>query len=208
MRRSPLLLAAALAGCASPPPAGTPGVDAREDSLLAAQAPLVTRRADSLVVGRVLFVDDTASADGWRRHAYDGPIERTPFHGVRVSLHEGRAYTLVNPSTGAQALLHARPVASPRGSRLATASLDLEAGFDPNALAILVPDGDSAAVVWHVEPDAWGPDSLAWRGNDTLHVVQRWTTGTPGAYERREALVVRNAGGTWDLVQDPAPATP
>jgi hypothetical protein len=205
MRVVPVLLVAGLVACESAPRVATPGADAREDSLLAAYAPLAERHADSLLVGRVLFVDDTTRPDGWRRHAYDGPIGTTPFHGVRVSWPEARGYTLVNPRTGAQARLQARPLASPRGTRLATASLDLEAGFDPNALAILHPDGDTVAVAWETAPDQWGPDSIDWRGEDTLHVVQRWVTGTPGTYERREALVVRR-DGAWTLEQGPPPA--
>ena len=180
------------------------GRDADETRALAASNGEAERRGDTLrIIGTgtltALLLDDTTEGDAYRLLRYDGRLPGTLFHGVRVGLYEGRSYLLVHERTARQLPVDARPVPSPTGAWLATASFDLEAQFDPNALAILAPEGDSARSVFRVEPSRWGPDSIAWRGDDTLVVVQRWVTDSgPGHYERREGKVVRQ-DGAWRL---------
>ena len=198
---------AALAACAdarNPRSTSSTAADTVEARAFAAANGAAERRGDTLRIvgtGRVtaVLVDDTTEGDGYRILRYDGRIAGSPFHGVRQGFHEGRGYLLVHERTARQVRVDARPVASPSGRWLATVSLDLEAAFDPNALGILAPDADSVTSVYRVEPTRWGPDSIVWRGDDTLVVVQRWTTDSgPGKYERREARVVHEGAG-WIL---------
>jgi len=180
------------------------GADSAETRALAGAAGHVTRRGDTLRIagtGKVsaLLVDDTTGGEDYHVLRYDGRIAGTPFHGVALSYFEGRAYLLVHERTAKQSRVDARPLPSPSGRWLATASFDLEAGFDPNALAILRADDDTVVTAWSIQPSRWGPDTTRWRGDDTLLVVQRWATDSgPGHYERREARVVRRASG-WSL---------
>lgn len=200
----PLLGLATLLACGDARTPAFQGRDADETRALAAANGEAERRGDTLRIigtGKVsaLLVDDTTEGDGYRLLRYDGRLPGTLLHGVRVGYYEGRSYLLVHERTAKQVRVDARPVPSPTGRWLATASFDLEAQFDPNALAILTPESDDVATVFRVEPTRWGPDTIAWRGDDTLVVVQRWVTDSgPGHYERREALVVRQ-DGTWRL---------
>ena len=200
----PLLGLATLLACGDARTSTFQGRDADESRALAASSGEAERFGDTLRIagtGKVsaLLVDDTTEGDSYRLLRYDGRVPGTLFHGVRVGYYEGRSYLLVHERTARQVPVDARPVPSPTGRWLATASFDLEAQFDANALAILTPESDGVASVFRVEPARWGPDTIAWRGDDTLVVVQRWVTDSgPGHYERREALVVRQ-DGTWRL---------
>ena len=199
-----LCVLAPLQGCRDSRSSALAGRDAQETRALAAANGEAERRGDTLRItgsGRVsaLLVDDTTGGEDYRSLRYDGRIPGTLFHGVRVGYFEGRAYLLVHERTAKQARLDARPMPSPSARWLATVSFDLEAGFDANALEIVEPVDDTVRTVFRVDPARWGPDSIAWRGDDTLVVVQRWVTDSgPGHYERREALVARQ-GDTWTL---------
>jgi hypothetical protein len=197
--------AAVLVACAGAP-ARTPGIgaDSAETRAIVAAAGAVERRGDTLRItgtGKVtaVLIDDTTGGEDYHVLRYDGRIPGTPYHGVALSYFEGRGYLLVHERTAKQSRLDARPVASPAGGWLATASFDLEAGFDANAVEILRPVRDTVESAWRIDPVRWGPDSVAWRSEDTLLVVQRWATDSgPGRYERREARVVRR-GTAWAL---------
>jgi hypothetical protein len=199
----PLAIASVI-GCRDARTATLDGRDADETRALAASNGEAERHGDTLRIrgtGKVsaVLADDTTEGGEYRLLRYDGRIPGTLFHGVRVGYHEGRSYLLVHERTAKQVRADARPVPSPTGRWLASASFDLEAQFDPNALTVLAPDADSVVTVFRVEATQWGPDSIAWRGDDTLVVVQRWVTDSgPGHYERREALVARHAEG-WTL---------
>jgi hypothetical protein len=200
----PLCLLAPLLACRDAGNSAIAGRDADESRALAAANGEAERRGDTLRIagtgaGSTLLIDDTTGGEDYRSLRYDGRVPGTLFHGVRVGYFEGRAYLLVHERTGKQARLDARPMPSPSGKWLATASFDLEAAFDPNALEIVAPVDDTVRTVFRVDPARWGPDSIAWRGDDTLVVVQRWVTDSgPGQYERREALVARQ-GDAWSL---------
>ena len=200
----PLVLLALLFGCGDSRTSAIAGRDADETRALAAAHGEAERRGDTLRIAgsgtiSALLVDDTTGGEDYRSLRYDGRIPGTLFHGVRVGYFEGRAYLLVHERTGKQVRLDARPMPSPSARWLATSSFDLEAAFDPNALEIVEPVNDTVRSVFRVDPARWGPDSIAWRGDDTLVVVQRWVTDSgPGHYERREALVARR-DGTWTL---------
>ena len=199
------LLLATLLGCArlDAPPASTDH-DPAEARAIAGAGGLVVRHGDTLRIPgtwRVdaVLVDDTTGGEDYHAYRYDGRIPGTPFHGVALTYFEGRAYLLVHERTAKRARLDARPVPSPSGRWLATASMDLEAGFDANAVEIVEPVDDSVRTAWRLDPARWGPDSIAWHGEDTLHLVQRWVTDSgPGHYERREARVIRS-GLEWRL---------
>jgi hypothetical protein len=208
MTRAPVALLSAMAvlsACTRERPGPTAlGADSAETRALAAAGGTVERHGDTLRIagtGKVsaLLVDDTTGGEDYHILRYDGRVPGTAFHGVRMDYFEGRAYLLVHERTAKQSRLDARPLPSPSATWLATASLDLEAGFDANALEIVEPVDDTVRTVFRADPARWGPDSLAWHGDDTLLVMQRWVTDSgPGRYERREARVVRSEG-RWRL---------
>lgn len=205
-----LLAAASLASCTS----GTeqrPVVDAADDATardeaarLAATEGRAERHGDTLMLqlkgrGRATLVNDTTSADQWTLYTFDQHLAGVPYYGVHVSYFEGSAYLIVHDSTGRRTQLDAAPVVSPDRTRLATASMDLEAAFDPTRLFVGIIDGDSLRTEFEVAPTNWGPDSLRWIAPDTVQFTQHWATTDPGIYASALAHLVRDQKD-WRLV--------
>ncbi|MDF1505834.1 hypothetical protein PYV61_22975 [Roseisolibacter sp. H3M3-2] len=183
---------ALLAACAAERPAAAGPAPVSRDGLA------LTIRPDSSAP--VVLVDDTTSEGfDYVRHEYAGRLAGTSFHVVALSHYEGSGWLLVHARTGRRVGVDARPVVSPDGARLATASMDLVAEFDPTRLAVLRLDGDSAVVEWSHEPGRWGPSDVRWVGADTLAFVAHHVgPGDPEPVRRSAGLVVR-AGGRWRL---------
>ncbi|MFN8583573.1 MAG: hypothetical protein U0163_21670 [Gemmatimonadaceae bacterium] len=210
--RIPLLLAVAcLMSCRAAPDASTKagdssvvaGASATEQERLVAGGEAVRRQGDTLVLhlragGDVRLANDTAGSDNWLLYEFDRHLDRAPFYGVRLQFFEGQGYLLVHDSTGRQTRVDAQPVVSPDGHRVATASMDLVAAFDPTRLFVGAIVGDTMQTEFELEPTDWGPDSLAWSGADTVRFVQRWVTAEPGAYRDVRAKLVRSRSG-WQL---------
>jgi hypothetical protein len=140
--------------------------------------------------------DDTLEGDNFVYYYYAGAVPRTRFHGVHVQYYESREYLLLDDSTGYKTALIAEPVVSPHGVRLVTALFDLESGEEPNGMVIAHPVADSVVVDWKVFPNNWGPDSVAWHGNDSLFVRQGWADTLPTGYTYRNKWLVRH-GTRW-----------
>jgi len=176
-----------------------------EAPLLAAAGPAVWREGGLLVIrptgGPPIELRDDSSdvSEGYRIHRYDGRIERTAFHAVHLSLWESAAAMLVHDSSGRVAVLAARPLPSPNGTRLAVGQLDLEAQMMPNVLQLYRVDGDRLVEEYAVEPTDWGPAELAWVHEDTLALARMVVSSRgPGDYDRVPARLVRSGTG-WVL---------
>ena len=205
------------------PPTGTESLDvnfeyARQAPEYAAEAtaigsapPRVHRsRGLLLIVGRngdtLSLRDDIAPGDAYVRYVYERFDPRLDAHLVRAGFYEGSSVLFVADSTAAKKDLDESPIVSPDGRRFAVASLDLEAGYEPNLLEIWNPGTTMATPEFtHDFGQAAGPDSVAWVSNDTLRFVfTQYTAG--GTYERSGRTVVRS-GERW-MVEPALPAAP
>ncbi len=142
------------------------------------------------------FTDVIVDGDQAQRYLYRGYVPALDVHVVEVTFYEGGSFLVFHARSGTAKRVPGRPVASPDGHRFAVASLDLEAGYDPNRLE-----------VWRITPTgfarefaldggrAWAPDSLAWRTPDSLKYV-RVVMDANGHYTSAPRLLVRQ-GTTW-----------
>lgn len=203
----PLLLA-----CRPIPPAPVQVVTGREPALDSAEAPHLAkdagtgvRNGDTLTITlangeRMTFVDDTSSVDHWVRYVYLGKIPGTSFMHVDAGFYEGGVSLLVDGTTGKKTMVDDAPTFSPSGRLVAVPSMDLEAGYDPNRLTLYMTAGDSLTQVWRIDSISWGPDSVAWHGEDSLFVRRAFLAEADLTYAYRDAWVVRGPDG-WRMVE-------
>lgn len=118
---------------------------------------------------------------------------------LHFQLLEGDGYLVVNDRTGRKYPIHDLPLFSPDRRRLATLSMDLEAGFNPNALQIWRLTIRSMTLEWSLKPKEWGPSEGIWLDNQTLKVVQKIPQGEyRDSYRQRTILIKKTAAG-WKL---------
>lgn len=188
-----LLLLALLTACApvSPPasPVIAPRSDPYDECWSAEPAPDCVGRVEAQLIasaglrverigaelhlasrdGRgVTLVNDTTEGDRYLRHLYHRWVPELDAHLVRIGFHEGSAYLLVHGTSGERSHLQAEPVVSPDGARFATASVDLEAGYDPNGVQIWEADEGGFQLLWAIGSERWGASDITWRSHDAL----------------------------------------
>lgn len=198
MRVRFLLPVLALAACSERPRSGVPApepaaaaerpcadvadyracADSVEREVLTRAGPGAERRGDTLLIRpthgpEVRMVTDTSDADRWVIHHYQAFLPDVGQHLVSAHFYEGGEYLVVDHATGRRVAVPTRPVVSPGGERFAVASLDHEAGYGPNLIAIwrFAPGGP--VLEWGLEGGtAWGATDPVWVSDDELHFTR------------------------------------
>jgi hypothetical protein len=190
-------------------PAGQAGINAVVDSMRAAEAPRLesagahARRESSLLIvptaaGPAVFEDDRTDSDMMALYSYQGRLQNG-FGVIEVLFYEGATFILVDERTGGITEIDSVPVVSPDGTRFVTTSMDLEAGYRPNRIAIYRFEGDAVIEEWEAEPMEWGPSDARWLGPDLVAFTHNRLDGSaPSGYVPSPAMVVRGAAG-WQL---------
>ena len=123
-------------------------------------------------------------------YTYQGEVDGIPYYLLHVQYYEGDQILLVNNFNGSDYYVNAPPVISPDHNFLATASFDLEAGYNPNELNIWRVGSDSIRMVYSIEPGDWGPTDLIWLNNDTISFTKNVLTVNDGDSLREIHTVV------------------
>jgi hypothetical protein len=176
----------------------------------------VARRGDTLIVrladgNAATFVNRNVEDDTGVWYTYREYLPAVHYHLVAAHLYEGTAYVLTHHDTGGRARIQALPVFSPDGARFATASEDLESGYNPTAIQIWRVVETAFVLEWSFEPagdpvrhseEAWGPGELRWISPTEIR-VQR-VRFDPETYARSVDgdVVIRLVGGRWRVVDD------
>lgn len=100
--------------------------------------------------------------DDFIAYTYLGQLAAPATHVLRVTYYEGRAVLLVDAISGNRHDVSAVPVPSPDGARLAVASMDLDAAFDPNEFVIYRYGEGGLTQELKVSPTDWGPGTPRW----------------------------------------------
>lgn len=139
-----------------------------EDRKLPLTATLVRRSGERLCLRlesgtEKCLEPDVNDTDSSVSYSYLGTLPKPRFHVIWTQYYEGSSILLVHAKTGKTYFVDDIPTPSPDGRRLAVASLDLEAHYNPNSLEILRADGDQLVSEWRLEPDGWGPGLPTWQ---------------------------------------------
>lgn len=157
------------------------------------------RRGDTLLIRtshgpEVPLVTDTSDVDRWVIYRYQAFLPDVGQHLVSADFYEGGEYLVVDHTTGRRVAVPTRPAVSPGGERFAVASLDHEAGYGPNLIAIwrFAPGGP--VLEWSLEGGtAWGAKDPVWVTDDELHFT-RVHAGTSFENARETRMRLRVGG--------------
>lgn len=210
MPRTPSILSVlilALAACTEAPRSAPADAWACADSVerdaLGRAGQAVERRGDTLLVRpthgpEVRLATDTTDADRWVIYRYQGFLPDVGQHLVAAGFYEGGEYLLVDRTTGRRVDVPARPVVSPGGQRFVVASLDLEAGYGPNRIAVWRITAGGPMLEWSLDGGtAWGARDPVWITDDELHFTRvHAETSYEDARETRMRLRVGGDGIT------------
>ena len=182
-----------------------------EKALLPVVAGIVSREGAILRIktstGAVVELRDSGveGAENQLTYQFAGFMAGIGQHLVHVQYFEGDAYLLVDPLTGRQIRLDAVPVSSPDKTRIATASLDLEAQYNPNRVSVLKAVEGAWQVEYSTEPKSWGPaQPPVWLDNDTLRLV-RCLKPCSGESHQIVPALLRRAPEGWVLTDEKRP---
>jgi hypothetical protein len=131
------------------------------------------------------------------------------YHVIQVLLYEGTGYQALDHENGHMVTVHAPPVVSPDGHRFATASEDLEAGYNPTAIQIWRLEELGAVLEWTLEPgevsmspedDPWGPHDLRWITPTEIRVEQVRFDAETNVRRVGGEVVIRLTNGEWRVL--------
>lgn len=199
MRTRTVLLAAALAfqaACGSAPREGASAL--RADS---------SRTLVTLANGRAIsFRNDYTEGNAYIRYVDRGPVPRLGYHLVEIVYYEGSDFLLINPATGHQTTVEVPPLVSPGGVRVLVASMDYEAGYNPNLLQVWRVAPDSLVREWELRTGeyapstGWGASDAAWVNDTTVELVKNEVADVHGTDFRRTRIrLVRTPEAGWTI---------
>lgn len=157
-----------------------------EGRVIARSAGRVVRKGASICIAPKQVVPVCVEAshdvgDDFIAYTYLGQLASPAVHVLRVSYYEGRGALLVDAITGDRHHVSAVPVPSPDGARLAVASMDMDAAFDPNEFVIYRYDDGGLTQELKVSPTDWGPGTPRWLDASRVEVPVESSTGeAPG----------------------------
>lgn len=94
------------------------------------------------------------------------------YYLVRVQFGEGNGFMLINRKNGFKKYVFGEPYFSPSGKHIVTLSSDLEAGYNPTGIQLLLNQDDSLSEQMKVYIRNWGPIDLKWLA-DNEFILQK-----------------------------------
>jgi hypothetical protein len=157
-----------------------------ERELLPLASPHVTRSSDTLGLRLVdgsthRLIDGECCEGNPLSHQFVGFLARIDSYVVHGQFYEGDTYFIISRRAGESLIAWGRPLLSPDSERVAAASGDIEAGYNPNGFQIWrVREDGMLEPEWELQPTEWGPEHLEWLDPETLRFSGFGWCGEPG----------------------------
>ncbi|HEY7769342.1 hypothetical protein [Longimicrobium sp.] len=153
------------------------------------------------------LVNDTSDGGSAKRYVYAGYLPSIRHHVVEVRYYEGGSVLLLHEQTGATTDVHGFPAVAPGGRRVATASMDLIAGYTPNHIRVWRVTDTHLELEWGLDGGTrWGASDPVWHGPHvvtfTRHTLPSPSAGPSEVIRTSMRLDLRNGGLTVQS-QDP-----
>ena len=120
---------------------------------------------------------------------------------VQVRGWEGTSYLIINASTGDIHSLLGIPIISKDLKRFAVASIDLEAGYIPNRIAIYQFFGNSIKKEWSKDYTASGPSDVKWINNAIITFFKNFSNNGGQTIDKKP-VTIKLMKGAWEIVSD------
>jgi hypothetical protein len=145
------------------------------------------------------LVNDTSDSGSAKRYVYAGYLPSIRHHVVEVAYYEGGAVVLLHEQTGATTNAHGFPAVAPGGRRIATASVDLIAGYTPNHIRVWRVTDTHLELEWGLDGGTrWGASDPVWHGPHvvtfTRHTLPSPSAGPNEVVRTPMRLDLRNGG--------------
>jgi hypothetical protein len=147
------------------------------------------------------LVNDTSDGGSAKRYVYAGYLPSIRHHVVEVAYYEGGAVLLLHGQTGATTDVHGFPAVAPGARRIATASVDLIAGYTPNHIRVWRVADTHLELEWGLDGGTkWGASDPVWHGPHvvtfTRHTLPSPSVGPDEVVRTPMRLDLRNGGLT------------
>jgi hypothetical protein len=118
---------------------------------------------------------------------------------IQVRGWEGTSYLIINASTGDIHSLLGIPIFSEDLKRFAVASIDLEAGYIPNRIAIYQFFDNSIKREWYKDYTASGPSGIKWINNTVITFFDNYSRNGGQTIDKK-LVTIRLLNGEWEIV--------
>ena len=118
---------------------------------------------------------------------------------VQVRGWEGSSYLIINASTGDIHSLLGIPIISKDLKRFAVASIDLEAGYIPNRIAIYQFFDNSIKKEWSKDYTASGPSGVKWINNTVITFFENFSKNGGQTIDKK-LVTIKLLNGEWKIV--------
>jgi hypothetical protein len=147
--------------------------DSVEAALLDRSDGLASRGGDTLTIrgrdGSRVALLSGFPPDSPLHFRYAGYFAGIEQHGVELARYEGGGYILIDAVSTQQTHTLGPPVPSPARTRIATASLDLIAGHDPNGIQVWSREAGYLRLEWDIRGgSSWGAANPNWLSENEI----------------------------------------
>jgi hypothetical protein len=147
----------------------------------------------------VILHNITVNDTGNKVHWFITYYHQTGYFLVQVRGWEGFHYLMISGATGDIIPLIGVPIISRDTKRFVVTSLDLDAGYRPNRIAIFHFNGDGVKLEWSKDYTVSGPSDAAWI-SDTLITYSENSSPDGGQTLSKERVTVKLENGEWRIV--------
>lgn len=167
-----------------------------ENRLLQENNKLFLRQGNTLIIklrnGKEKIYVDKDKDDHSKSFNFVKYFPEIDYGLVHVQYYEGDTYFIINLLNGKDKDIQGFPLLSPNKKRFAVYSKDLDAGYNPNILAVYRVGIDYLFLEFKEEPKEWGPSSLRWIQNDQISFKK-------DSYRIKEQKNLKYFGGKWRI---------
>jgi len=156
--------------------------------------------------GRVVLKDpprlpDGDAPEGGSSYSYREYLRPVKHFVVHVQFYEGDAHMLIHAKTGESTDIWDVPLVSPGGRRILTASLDLEAEYNPNGIQVFRLRGEKLVQEWEKRFKGWGPMNAKWLDDRTIRMTKVVLDDGPEYLKKAGKVHIVHGKRGWRIVE-------
>ena len=146
----------------------------------------------------IILSNKKANQEGRKVYWFLTYFQQIKYFLVQVRGWEGTSYLMINASTGDIHSLLGIPIISKDLKRFVVASLDLEAGYIPNRIAIFQLSDNEITKRWSKDYTASGPSDAKWINNTVITFFEN-SSNDGGQTINKKHATIKLLNGEWKI---------